>query len=295
MRFDYYRPGGFHSMKASLDAKGRLTGWQDHFITFSSDGKSPVGVGALDQAEFPAPVLENVHLSQSLLPLATRTGSFRAPRSNGLAFPMQSFLHEVSSAAGRDHLEFLLDLFGAPRLIVPGAGNSIHAGRAAAVIRLAAQKAGWGRKLPAGRGLGMAFYYSHSGHVAEVVEVSVTRDRKLTVHRVVVAADIGIVVNPLGAEQQAQGAVMDGLSVALGQRITLERGAVEQRNFGDYPMLRINAAPKVEAYFVDSDIAPTGFGEPALPPLAPALCNAIFAATGERVRTLPLSLSGYHT
>jgi isoquinoline 1-oxidoreductase beta subunit len=295
MRFDFYRPGAFHSMRAALDAKGRLTGWQDHFITFSSDGKSPVGVGALDQAEFPAPVLENVHLSQSLLPLATRTGALRAPRSNGLAFPMQSFLHEISAAAGRDHAEFLLDLFGAPRLIVPGSNNSIHAGRAAAVIKLAADKAGWGRKLPAGRGLGMAFYYSHSGHVAEVVDVSVSKDKKLTVHRVVLAADIGIIVNQLGVEQQAQGAVMDGLSVALGQRITMERGAVEQRNFGDYPLMRIAAAPKVDAYFVDSDISPTGFGEPALPPLAPALANAIFAATGERVRTLPLSLSGYHT
>jgi isoquinoline 1-oxidoreductase beta subunit len=295
MRFDYYRPGAFHSMKAALDAKGRLTGWQDHFITFSSDGKSPVGVGGLDQTEFPAPVLENVHLSQSLLPLATRTGAFRAPRSNGLAFPMQSFLHELSAAAGRDHVEFLLDLFGAPRLIVPGNNNSINAGRAAAVIRLAAAKSGWGRKLPDGRGMGMAFYYSHSGHVAEVAEVSVSRDKKLTVHRVVVAADIGIIVNQLGVEQQGQGAVMDGLSVALGQRITMERGAVEQGNFGDYPLMRINAAPKVETYFVDSDIAPTGFGEPALPPVAPAICNAIFAATGVRVRTLPLSLSGYHT
>ena len=141
----------------------------------------------------------------------------------------------------------------------------------------------------------MAFYFSHSGHVAEVAEVSVSKDKKLTVHRVVVAADIGIIVNQLGVEQQGQGAVMDGLSVALGQRITMEHGAVEQRNFGDYPMMRINAAPKVETYFVDNDIAPTGFGEPALPPVAPAICNAIFAATGERVRTLPLSQSGYHT
>lgn len=295
MRFDYYRPGGFHAMKAALDAKGRLTAWQDHFITFSADGKAPVGVGVIDPVDFPLPVLENTRLTQSLLPLATRTGAFRAPRSNGLAFPMQCFLHEVAAAAGRDHVEFLLDLFGAPRPIVAGSANSAHAGRAAAVIRLAAQKAGWGRKLPARRGMGIAFYYSHSGHVAEVAEVSVTKDKKLTIHRVVVAADIGIIVNPLGFEQQAQGSVMDGLSVALGQRITMERGAVEQRNFGDYPMMRINAAPKVETYFVESDMAPTGFGEPALPPLAPAVCNAIFAATGERVRTLPLSLSGYHT
>jgi isoquinoline 1-oxidoreductase beta subunit len=294
IRFDYYRPGGFHALKGALDAKGRLTAWQDHFITFSADGKTPVGVGVIDTADFPIPVLENTRLTQSLLPLATRTGAFRAPRSNGLAFPIQCFLHEMSAAAGRDHVEFLLDLFGAPRPIVAGNANSTHAGRAAAVIRLAAQKAGWGRKLAPGRGMGIAFYYSHSGHVAEVVDVSVSKDKKLTVHRVVVAADIGLIVNRLGFEQQAQGAVMDGVSIALGQRITMERGAVEQSNFGDYPLMRISAAPKVEAYSVESDSPPTGFGEPALPPLAPALCNAIFAATGERVRTLPLSLSGYH-
>jgi isoquinoline 1-oxidoreductase beta subunit len=141
----------------------------------------------------------------------------------------------------------------------------------------------------------LAFYYSHSGHVAEVVEVSVARDKQLTVHRVTVAADVGLVVNPLGAAHQAEGAVMDGLSAMLGQRITMERGAVEQSNFGDYPMMRINAAPQVDVHFIRSDYSPTGMGEPVLPPLAPAVCNAIFAATGERVRTLPLSVSGYST
>jgi isoquinoline 1-oxidoreductase subunit beta len=293
MQFDYFRVGGFHGMKAALDANGRLAAWQDHFITFTADSRNSVSGGNMDPMEFPAPVLANVHLSQTMLPLAARCGPWRAPRSNGLAYPMQSFLHECSVAAGRDHVEFLLELFGEPRLLVPGNAGSLNTGRAAAVIRLAADKAGWGRKLPQGRGLGMAFYYSHQGHFAEVAEVSVSKDKRLTVHQVTVAADIGLVVNPLGAEQQAEGSVMDGLSTALGQRITIEGGVTEQRNFGDYPMMRIRSAPKVAVHFVATDYPPTGIGEPALPPVAPAICNAVFAACGERVRTLPLTLSGF--
>jgi isoquinoline 1-oxidoreductase beta subunit len=178
-------------------------------------------------------------------------------------------------------------------MLIPGNNQSINTGRAAASIKLAAEKSGWGKKLPAGRGLGMAFYYSHSGHFAEVAEVSVSKTKKLTVHRVTVAADIGLVVNPLGAEQQAVGSVMDGLSVLLAQQISIENGAVQQSNFGDYPMMRIAAAPQVEVHFIQNDYAPTGIGEPALPPVAPAICNAIFAACGERIRTLPISLAGF--
>ena len=293
MMYDYFRVGGFHALKAGLDAQGRLTAWQDHFITFSADGRNTVSGGNMEPTEFPAPAVANVHLSQSLLSLAARCGPWRAPRSNGIAYPMQSFLHECALAAGRDHLEFLLELFGQPRLLVPDNPQSLNTGRAATVLRLAAEKSGWGRRLPKGRGLGLAFYYSHLGHFAEVAEVSVTPDKRLTVHQVTVAADIGLVVNPLGAEQQIEGSVMDGLSVALGQRVTMEGGVTQQRNFGDYPMMRIRSAPKVAVHFAANDYPPTGVGEPALPPVAPALCNAIFAACGERVRTLPLSLLGF--
>jgi isoquinoline 1-oxidoreductase beta subunit len=293
MQYDYFRVAGFHALKGALDTDGRLSAWQGHFITFTNDGKNIVSGGNLEAGEFPAPVVSNVHVSETLLPLAARTGSWRAPRSNGLAFPMQCFLHELAVKAGRDHVEFLLELFGAPRLLPPGTPQALNTGRAAVVIKLVAARAGWGRKLPHGRGMGLAFYYSHLGHFAEIVEVSVARDKQLTVHKVTVAADIGLVVNPLGAEQQVQGSVMDGLSVALGQRISFEGGVTQQRNFGDYPMMRIAAAPRVEVHFVDNDYPPTGVGEPALPPVAPALCNAIFAANGDRIRTLPLSLSGY--
>lgn len=290
LQYDYYRVGGFHALKGAVDSQGKLTAWQNHFISFSADGRAPASGGNMEMSEFPAATLANAHLSQTLLPLATRTGPWRAPRSNGLSFPSQSFLHELAVAANRDHVEFLLELFAA----MPAGGQGPNPARAATVIRLAAEKSGWGKPLPRGRGRGLAFYFSHAGHFAEVAEVSVSAQRKLTVHRVTVAGDIGLVVNPLGAEQQVQGSVIDGLSAMLGQQITIEDGAVQQSNFGDYPLLRMPAAPPaIEVHFVDSEASPTGVGEPALPPLAPAVCNAIFAASGVRVRELPLSKAGY--
>ena len=196
-------------------------------------------------------------------------------------------------AAGRDHLEFLLETMGEPRWLDEGNEEALHTGRAAAVIRLAAERAGWGRTLPPGRGLGLAFYFSHEGHFAEVADVSVDDDRRLTVHSVTVAGDVGPIVNLSGAENQCQGAVMDGLSAMLGQEITMENGRVQESNFHQYPLMRMNNAPVVDVHFIQSDFPPTGLGEPALPPLAPAVCNAIHAATGHRVRTLPLSRDGF--
>ena len=144
-----------------------------------------------------------------------------------------------------------------------------------------------------GRGRGLAFHFSHAGHFAEVAEVSVDASKKLTVHRVTVAGDIGPIVNLSGAENQCQGSVIDGLSTMLGLEMDIEKGRVSPTNFDRYPMLRIAHAPDVDVYFLKSEYGPTGAGEPALPPLAPAVCNAIFAATGQRVRTLPLGREGY--
>ena len=143
--------------------------------------------------------------------------------------------------------------------------------------------------MPSGHGLGLAFYYSHYGHVAEVAEVSVSKDGTLKVNKVTAAVDVGPIVNRSGAEAQIQGGIIDGLSAAWLQEITIERGRVAQGNFGDYPLLRFPDVPQVEIHFVESDNIPTGLGEPGLPPLAPAVCNAIFAATGKRIRQLPLS------
>jgi isoquinoline 1-oxidoreductase beta subunit len=294
MAHDFYRPGGFHSLKASLDSAGRLSGWEDHFITFSHDGRNPVSGGEARGGEFPEGLAGNYRMTQTMLPLATPTGPWRAPRSNAIAFAVQSFHHELAVAAGRDHLEFLLEAMGEPRWLEHGNANALHTGRAAGVIRLAAERAGWGQPLPPGRGLGLAFYFSHAGHFAEVADVSVDGDRRITVHKVTVAGDVGPIVNMSAAENQCQGAVVDGLSTMLGLEITMENGRVQESNFHQYPLMRMRNAPVVDVHFIESDYSPTGLGEPALPPLAPAVCNAIFAATGHRVRTLPLSKDGFH-
>jgi isoquinoline 1-oxidoreductase beta subunit len=295
MAHDFYRAGGFHSFKGGVDTSGKLAFWQDHLITFSHDGEKPVIAGAPrhPSREFPAQLIGNFRLTQSLLPLKTRCGLWRAPGSNSTAWAVQSFLHELAVAAGRDHLEFLLDLMGEPTWLPPKNLYGLNTGRAADVIKLAAEKAGWGKKLAAGRGLGLAFHFSHAGHFAEVAEVSVSEAKQVTVHEVTVAADIGPVINLSGAESQCQGSVVDGLSAMMGQEITMEQGRIEQANFDTYPLLRMPSAPTVNVHFIQSDNPPTGAGEPALPPLAPAVCNAIFAATGHRVRTLPLTKEGF--
>ncbi|MEE8143021.1 MAG: molybdopterin cofactor-binding domain-containing protein, partial [Planctomycetota bacterium] len=154
MAHDFYRVAGFHSFKGAVDQSGKLSAWQDHFVTFSSDGQRPVSGGNISEEEFPGPLLPNYRLTQTMLPLATPCGPWRAPRSNGIAFAVQCFLDELAVAAGRDHLEFLLEVMGEPRWLDPGNDRALNTGRAAAVIRLAAEKAGWSRSFPAGRGLG---------------------------------------------------------------------------------------------------------------------------------------------
>jgi isoquinoline 1-oxidoreductase beta subunit len=289
MAHDFFRPGGFHSLTGGLDAQGKLVAWRNHFITFSQDGKAPASGAGWAGNQFPGLSLPNYQLSQTLLPLKTPTGPWRAPGSCAVAWVIQSFMHEMAVAAGRDHRDFLLEVMGAPRLLDGG----LNTGRAADVIKLACEKAGWGKPLPAGHGLGLAFHFSHAGHIAEVAEVSVDADKRVRLHRVVVAGDIGPIVNMSGAKNQCEGAVVDGFSTMLGLEITMENGLIEQSNFHQYPLMRIPQHPQVEVHFIQSENPPTGVGEPALPPVAPAICNAIFAASGHRVRTLPLTREGF--
>jgi isoquinoline 1-oxidoreductase beta subunit len=289
MSQDFFRPGGFHSLTGGVDAQGKLVAWRNHFITFTHDGKVPSSGSNWSEQELPGQSVPHYQLSQTMLPIKTPTGPWRAPRSCSVAWVIQSFLHELSAAAGRDHRDFLLEVMGEPRLLQGGLNTS----RAADVIKLATEKAGWGRKLPEGHGLGLAFHFSHAGHFAEVAEVSVDKNRKIRLHRMVVAGDIGPIVNMSGAKNQCEGGVVDGFSTMLGLEISMENGRVEQANFHQYPILRIAHHPQVETYFIESDNPPTGVGEPALPPVAPAICNAIYAAIGHRVRTLPLTKEGF--
>ena len=293
MRCDLYRAGGFHQMTGAIDEQGAVAAWRDRFVTFTNDGRRPVSGGSLSPRVFPAGLLANVRFEQTALDWSSRCAAWRAPGSNVFAFVVQSFLHELATAAGRDHLEVLLEVLGEPRWLKEGDMQALHTGRAAGVVRLAAERAGWGRPMPAGRALGLAFYFSHAGHIAEVADVSVSSGKQVRVHKVTVAADVGPIVNLSGAENQLQGSVVDGLSTMLGLAVGFENGRATETNFDRYPMLRMPATPEVEVHFVDSDFPPTGLGEPGLPPLAPAVCNAIYAATGERIRTLPISEAGY--
>ena len=217
MAFDYYRPGGFQALKAAVDGAGKLTAWQNHFVTFTMDGKAPVSAATIDKTEFPANVVANQRMAQSMIPSRIPTGPWRAPGSNVIAFCTQSFLHECAVAANRDYVDFLIDVMGEPRATSAGPfGGGLHTGRAVNVIKAVAERAGWGRTLPRGRGLGLAFHFSHQGHFAEVAEVSVDASKKVTVHKVWVVADIGPIVNLSSAENQCQGSVVDALSTALG-------------------------------------------------------------------------------
>ncbi|HUQ10765.1 MAG TPA: molybdopterin cofactor-binding domain-containing protein [Steroidobacteraceae bacterium] len=289
MAHDFLRPGGFHSLTGGIDAQGKLVAWRNHFITVTQDGKAPSSGAGWAGNQFPGLSVPNYQLTQTMLPIRTPTGPWRAPGSSAVAWVIQSFLHEIAVAAGRDHRDFLLEVMGEPRVLDGG----LNTGRAADVIKLACEKAGWGRKLPEGRGLGLAFHFSHAGHIAEVAEVSVDADQRVRLHRMVVAGDIGPIVNMSGAMNQCEGAVVDGFSTMLGLQVTMEGGLIEQSNFHQYPLLRMPQHPQVEVHFLQSENPPTGVGEPALPPVAPAICNAIHAATGKRVRTLPLTREGF--
>lgn len=293
MQHDFFRVGGFHSLKGGIDKSGKLVAWADHFITFTADGEKPTSGGDISPEEFPAQLLPNVRLTQTKLPLKIPTGPWRAPRSCAIAFPIQSFIHECAVAAKRDHLEFLLEIMGEPRWLQEGNEYALNTARAAAVIKLAAEKAGWGKSLPKGRGLGLAFHFSHAGHFAQVAEVSVDTNKKLTVHKVTVAGDIGPIINMSGAKNQVEGCVIDGLSTAMGLELGIENGRIIETNFDRYPLLRIANAPEVAVHFIQSEYPPTGVGEPAFPPVAPAICNAIYNATGYRVRTMPLAKEGF--
>jgi isoquinoline 1-oxidoreductase beta subunit len=299
---DPYRPAGTHGLKAGLDAQGKLVAWRQHLITFG-EGKHYAPSAGISAAEFPAGRVPNYAPHTSTMPLWLRTGPLRAPGDNALAFVGQSFLDEVAVAAGRDPLEFQLELLSATPVPMPaGEGRprgrpfdfTLNAGRLKGVLELVAEKSGWAsRKRAAGRGMGIAGWFSHQGYFAEVAEVSVDSKNRVTVNRVWVAGDIGSqIINPQAAESLVYGGILDGLS-QMAQEITLADGRVQQTNYHQYPLLQMRQTPAIEVYWRTTPYSPTGLGEPMLPPILPAVGNAIFSAMGKRVRALPLARSGF--
>ena len=275
---DNYRSNGWHYFTAGVDGAGKVVALHDAFV------KMQGGPGDMSATGFPFNAIPGSQVSSSKLPGGIPTGYWRAPGDNGNVWATQCFVDELAHAAGRDPLAFTLDLLGAA-----SSQSGFDAPRMTSVLKLATEKAGWGQQRPRGEGQGFAITRTMGAYVAVVADVVVSRDGGLVIRKITAAVDAGTIINLSGAEAQVQGAILDGISAAWFQKITIERGAAAQTNFNDYSMLRMYDSPRLmEVHFVKSAAPPTGLGEPGLPAAAPAVCNAVFAATGRRIRTLPI-------
>jgi isoquinoline 1-oxidoreductase beta subunit len=296
MKNDFYRPGGLHEMHAGIDADGSITAWAQRLASGSKYYRRPdMPDENLYQAElyvddFPRRIVENVRMEYFHNRIGLPRGSWRAPAHTANAFVIQSFIDEIAHETGKDPLRLRLDLLGEPRELeyTGHGGPTFNPGRLARLLRFVAERIGYGNRLPKGRGIGLSTHFTFGGYAAHAMDVSVS-DGKLTIERIVAAIDCGYAVHPNGVDAQLQGGTIDGLSTALGLEITVKDGRVQQSNFDDYPLARIAMVPSLfETHILNFDDVPTGVGEIGIPSAAPALTNAIFAATGQRIRSLPV-------
>ncbi|HUB80695.1 MAG TPA: molybdopterin cofactor-binding domain-containing protein [Bryobacteraceae bacterium] len=308
MRFDYYHTVDAMYMKAGLDGAGKPVAWLQRTVFPSIDSTFSLGVthggaGELGMGFTDWPfAIDNIRAENGEAVNHVRIGWLRSVANIYHEFAIGSFADECAHAAGRDPKDYLLDLIGPPRIVdlkaqgvdYPNMGPietyPVDAGRLRKVVEMVAEKSGWGKRaLPKGHALGIAAHRSFLSYIATVVEVSVSADGKISIPRVDTVVDAGMIVNPDRVRSQFEGAAVFGTSIALMGEITATAGKIDQSNFHNYPVARINQAPvETRVYIVDSSEPPAGVGEPGVPPFAPALCNAIFAATGMRIRELPI-------
>ncbi len=296
LQHDFYRPFGVHALTATFDKKKKLTGWSHRCAAtprnYRDSGmkNDPIYIGCLEPDDFPAGLVAN--LEKTFFPVASGMprGWWRGPIHTFHAFAVQSFIDEIAVAMKGDAVQLRLDMLGESRkLKYEGSDNpGFDTGRLANVLNIAADKIGWKDKRNDGHGVGIACHFTFGGYAAHAFEVSVT-GTNLVIHRAVCAVDVGRVVNPLGVEAQMMGGTIDGISAALNLGITVREGQVQQHNFTDYSPMHMAQAPQsVEVHIVDSTEEPSGAGEIGVPSSAPALANAVYAATTVRVRKLPL-------
>jgi len=295
MTHDFYRPASCHHMRGAVDPSGHPSAWS-HTIASTSingfwhaDGKpeeSEVG-GAL-QMPYAIP---NVRLEFNPGASAVPRAWWRSVENSFNGFAVESFIDELAAAAAQDPFQFRRALLVKQKSTKPAGDDDVDPQRLRAVLELAAEKSGWSKPLPKGKGRGIATFCSFGSYFAEVAEVSVAEDKTFKIDRIVAVVDCGPIINPESVRSQTESAIIYGLSAALKNAITIKNGAVEQTNFDGYDPIRINEAPPIEVYLAPSGDDPGGMGEPALPPIAPAVANAIFAACGQRLRKLPLQLT----
>jgi isoquinoline 1-oxidoreductase beta subunit len=283
-------------MEAGLDSRGQLISWRHRGSSpsietfYNGTGLSPSAAAQVDALDFPALLVPNFRLEFTVAESGMPLGYWRSVDSSGNQFALSSFFDEAAHAAGRDPLEFLLATFGPARKISLRNNETFDVGRRRAVVELAAEKSGWHKALARGCGRGMAASFGWGSYVAHVAEITChAKTGAIRIDRVVCAVDCGTAINPLGVKAQMEGAINFGLAATLKSAITVKGGRIQQSNFHDYEVLRMSEAPAVvEVYIVPSSEPPGGCGEPGVPSVAPAVGNAIFAATGKRVRRLPI-------